>query len=141
MGMLPRDLVTIMVLISLGAVMSSVYLDGINDNYAVNIDNSWVSTYNKIDNASALTSNYYSKINTTDQGMIPDTVELLWTGTVDIIKLVINSLSIISEIISGLLLEIGLSKTIADPLGAGINVMFLSAIIFAIISSVLKKEI
>lgn len=141
MGILPRDLVTIMVIVSLGAVMSSVYLGGINDNYAVEVDTSWESTYNKMDSANDLTENYYEKVNTTDQGIIPDTVEILWTGTVDIIKLVINSLSIVSDIISGLLSEVGLDERIANPLGMAINIMFLSAIIFAIISSVLKKEV
>ena len=141
MGVLPRDLVIMMVLVSLATVMSSVYLDGINDNYDVDIDNSWENTYNKMDSASDLTEDYYAKVNTTDQGIIPDTVEILWTGTVDIIKLVVNSLSIISDIVSGFLTEIGMDERVANPLGAGINILFISAVIFAIISSVLKKEV
>ena len=73
--------------------------------------------------------------------MIPDAIELMWTGTINVIKLVFNSLFTFSEIVSNVLEDLGVDDSVANPVGIAINAILVGMIVFAVVSSVLKRNL
>lgn len=139
--MLPSDIIPMLAVFSLAVILSSVYVGGINDAYDMTIDTGWEDTYDSLDTAASLSEDIEDATNTDQQGLIPDAIELMWTGTINVIKLVFNSLFTFSEIVSNVLEDLGVDDSVANPVGIAINAILVGMIVFAVVSSVLKRNL
>jgi hypothetical protein len=131
-----------LVIFSLAVILCSVFIGAVNDAYGTGADTSWKDTYDKMSEASSLSEEIKEEAEPSgDEGIISFTGGLILKGTISIFKLIIDSFSTFASIVSNLLEDLGVPDSIANPLGNGVIVIFVSTIIFAIISAVLKRKL
>lgn len=144
--MLARDYVIILIIFSVFAGIGALIVTDIaseDTGYDTNISNSnFDSSYNKMEDLTELSSQLSNATTSSSGlGLLGGGIEIIFTATVAVIKLVFDSFSMVNGVFTSMVTSFGIPLSIANIIFPALLSIITVILVFVVISSLTKTKI